>query len=152
MGIFTAGALAQEAAPPGAGPWTADCVSAGRTASPICQMEQRVVLAATGQLLTALAIRFAGEGATPELSVQVPHGLYLPAGVTVSLGEESLLEVPLVTCDGGGCYGIAALDDAMLARLREAQEVTVTFEDVSRMAVGVPVAMLGFAEALERAR
>lgn len=153
LGLFSGGgALAQDQGAPNAAPWTANCVSGGRSAAPLCQVEQRVVLAATGQLLTAVAIRFDGDNAGAELNVQVPFGLYLPSGLRLTLGADSLLDVPLVTCDAAGCYGVAMLDDDMLERLGGAAELTVTFEDMARNAVGVPVALLGFAEAVERAR
>ena len=150
--IAAGGVEAQEQAAAGAVAWTTSCASSGRAVEPACEAEQRVVLSSTGQLLAGLTVRFASSSAEPELTVQLPHGLYLPSGVRLSAGEDQVLDMPLVTCDGNGCYALTGLDGSLLDRLRDAQELTVTFEDMSRAAISVPVAMVGFAEAIERAR
>lgn len=138
--------------PPDAAPWTAQCTGANRNAELACSMQQRVVLSTTGQLLVDVSVHIAPDTKVPRVLLQVPFGLYLPAGLQLKVGDEVAQTVALETCDATGCYGSAVLPAELIERLRQAPEMSVVFEDLAHQSVAVPVSLLGFSAAHDQIR
>lgn len=149
--------VAQDAAPPaatpGPAPWDAFCTGQGRREALECEIRQRVVVAGTGQLLTGVTIKVPSDAAAQSaMMVQTPFGLFLPAGLTFAIDGAEVLSLPLQTCDGSGCYAGSPVSADLLAALQRGETLTVTFQDVQQNSIAVPVSLLGFSAALEKAR
>lgn len=156
-GMLSLGATAQEAAPapaeataPPPAPWAARCLSEGRGSALDCVMEQRVVISNTGQLLAGITIRMPAGSTSPVMMIQTPYGLYLPAGLKLSVGEQSFDALPLQTCDNQGCYAGEQVSEALLTAMKGGESLQITFQDQGRRDINVPVSLLGFTAAFEK--
>lgn len=160
--LLQAGALAQEAQQPAtdqqaseqqqAAPWAVRCVSDSRGGPVDCMLEQRVVVSGSNQLLVGASVYMRAGEATPQLVLQTPLGLHLPAGVKVSVDDTALQTLPLRTCDAGGCYAELALSDQAVNALKAGGTMTVTFQDLSEREIPVPVSLRGFTAAFDKGR
>lgn len=130
-------------------PWGARCTSAGREAKADCQMEQRVVISNTGQLLAAITIRVPIDSEAPVMMIQTPLGLHLPAGVKLDIDSAPVDTLPLQTCDGAGCYAALVVSPALVESLKRGTTLNVTFQDSTQRNIPVPVSLNGFTAAYE---
>jgi len=73
-------------------PWGSRCVALARESALDCLVEQKLIVANTGQLVGAVTIRIPGDTKQPVLMIQTPIGLYLPAGVTVDVDGANRLK------------------------------------------------------------
>ncbi|HQZ12005.1 MAG TPA: invasion associated locus B family protein [Devosia sp.] len=146
------GGAAEAAAAPAPAPWGAFCTSEGRREAPACQIEQRVVLSNSGQLLTAVAVSLPRDGSAPVLVVQTPFGLFLPAGLKLAVDDKELVSLALRTCDASGCYADTPATEELMVPMKRGNTLSVTFEDAAQNKIVVPVSLNGFSAALEKAQ
>jgi invasion protein IalB len=137
----------------GPAPWGSFCSGQGRSDKLACRIEQRVVLSNSGQLLTAVAIELPAEAAQdPTMTVQLPNGLFLPAGLRLGVDSVEVASLPFQTCDGSGCYAQTPVTVDLVAAMQRGTTLTVTFQDVRQVEIAVPVSLAGFSAALARTR
>ena len=139
------------AAPPKAS-WATRCISGGRSDTPDCTVEQKVIVAQTRQLLAGLAVTVDHKERKPAMMLQVPVGLYLPAGVSYQFDNGTVQKLPLQTCDQSGCYAGTQVSDDLLQQFMTAQTMTVTFQGLNKQDVKVQVPIAGFAAAYDRVK
>lgn len=159
-GVLSSGpALAQQAsgAPPSqassesaaaAPAWVTHCGSATRAAAVECSMEQRVLTTDTHQLLAMFSVRIPADTRAPVLMIQLPLGLYLPAGITLQVDQDTAIEMPVQTCDNAGCYAGAPLSGEFSTKLQRGQTLRLGFQNLSRTKLDVTMTLDGFGPAL----
>ena len=124
--------------------WLSACQGPGRAAELECQMEQRAVISGSGQLIGSVTIRVPSQTRKPVLMVRGPLGLSLASGVTIDVDGASPLALPLQTCDAGGCYAGAPIADELLNAMFKGQKLNVTFENLSKEPIKLPMSLAGF--------
>ena len=133
-------------------PWDTSCVQPTRQDEPNCEMSQMVIVPQSRQVLLRMEVNVPGDGSGTRMVLQLPHGMYLPAGLTLEVDGEAWQETEVQTCDGNGCYAGLGIDDEALQRLQKGAQMTVTFQQLSRQPVSVPVDLKGFTEAYAKIR
>lgn len=142
--------VADAASPPAPAPWGARCASDGRTTTPDCVIEQRVVLSNNGQLLAAVTVRLPPDSPTPVMMIQTPFGLNLLAGLKLAIDDTPVETLQLQTCDGGGCYAGKVVSPELLGALKQGTTLSITFQDAAQRDIAVPVSLNGFTAAYEK--
>ncbi len=127
--------------------WVVRCVASdtGRT----CEVVQN--LQAQGQgLIASVAVGRADAKAPLRLVVQLPAGVWLPAGVKVQIAEKAKpLQLAFTRCPQG-CFAEIELDAAAVQALKAATAAgSFVFEDGARRPVTLPLSFKGFAAALD---
>jgi invasion protein IalB len=84
------------------------------------------------------------------MMIQVPVGLYLPAGLNLQVDEGKPQPVPLQTCDLKGCYAGMQISPELLATLKAGKRLSMTFENLAKNNVTVPLVLDNFAEAFQK--
>jgi invasion protein IalB len=135
---------------PAGGGWISKCVSESRQTPVECSMEQTVVLTNTGQLLAAVLVRVPTDTHQPVMMVQLPVGLYLPAGLNLQVDDGKLQPIPLQTCDVKGCYAGIQISAELIASLKTGKRLTLTFQNLAKNNVVVPLALDNFADAYQK--
>jgi invasion protein IalB len=130
--------------------WVSHCASEGRQGALDCLVEQTAFLSKTGQLVTAVVIRVPAETRQPVMNIQVPVGLFIPAGIGLRIDDAKPVSLTLQTCDLKGCYAAAPVSPEMLAALKAGKELTITFQNLGKEAITVPLQLTGFAAAYQR--
>lgn len=140
---------ADEAAP--AASWATRCVSGGRTEPIDCSISQRAVTQ-QGQLVGAVTIRLPREGGDPLMVVTAPLGLYIPAGISFGIDTGSLQPMQLRTCERSGCVADTVLNADTLNAMRGGQKLNIVFQNGPQRAVTLPMSLVGFTAAIDKAR
>jgi invasion protein IalB len=147
----TAAAAAVEGAntpaPPG---WVARCSSASRGAPLECAIEQSAVLTKTGQLIVLINIRVSAETRTPVALVQLPLGLNLPAGAKIQVDDGKTSELQIQTCEARGCYANLQISPDVLAALKSGKQLKVSFQNMAKETITIPMPLADFATAYEK--
>jgi invasion protein IalB len=149
--------LQPEAAPsPNGGPpppgWIARCTSAGRDAPLECAMEATAVLTKTGQLVVLVNIRVTSETRTPVALVQLPLGLNLPAGARFQVDEGKALDLQIQTCENRGCYASSPIAPDLLSALKSGKQLKISFQNLGKETITVPMPLTDFAAAYDKIR
>src|SRR6201999_249400 len=137
------------AAPPAKPPqiWQARCSSPARTQPVDCSLEQRVVIRTSGQLLASTTINVPHDSRKPGILIQVPFGLALKSGVTLTLNNHGPARLDVQTCDQNGCYAGTMLSDDFLAAM-----LTGKMQAMNGQAISVPMPLTGFKDAYNSIR
>jgi invasion protein IalB len=134
-------------APPG---WSARCSSASRGAPLECLIEQTAVLTKTGQLIVLIDIRVPSDTHVPIAVVQLPLGLNLPAGAKLQVDDGKTTDVQIQTCEQRGCYANAPISPEMLAAMKTGKQLKVTFQNLAKEVIAIPMPLTDFAAAYDK--
>ena len=138
---------ANASAPPG---WVARCNSASRGAPLECAIEQSAVLTKTGQLIVLINIRVASDTRTPIAVVQLPLGLNLPAGARLQVDDGKTSDLQIQTCEQRGCYANTPIAADMLAAMKSGKQLKVSFQNLGKEVISIPMPLADFAAAYEK--
>lgn len=134
-------------APPG---WIARCSSASRGAPLECLIEQTAVLTKTGQLIVLIDIRVPSDTHAPVAVVQLPLGLNLPAGAKLQVDDGKSMDLQIQTCEQRGCYTNAPISPEMLAAMKTGKQLKVTFQNLAKEVIAIPMPLADFAAAYDK--
>ena len=134
-------------APPG---WVARCSSASRGAPLECAIEQSAVLTKTGQLIVLVNVRVPAETRAPIAMVQLPLGLNLPAGAKIQVDDGKTSELQIQTCEARGCYANLQISPDVLAALKSGKQLKVSFQNLAKETITIPMPLADFATAYEK--
>jgi invasion protein IalB len=134
-------------APPG---WAARCTSASRNAPPECAMEQTAVLSKTGQLVVLINIRVPTDTHAPVALVQLPLGLNLPDGAKLQVDDGKATNLAIQTCEARGCYASSPIAPDLLAVLKSGKQLKVSFQNLAKETITIPMPLTDFAAAYDK--
>ena len=134
-------------APPG---WVARCSSASRGAPLECAIEQSAVLTKTGQLIVLVNVRVPAETRVPVALVQLPLGLNLPAGAKFQVDDGKTSDLQIQTCEARGCYANLQISPDVLAALKSGKQLKVSFQNLAKETISIPMPLADFAAAYEK--
>jgi invasion protein IalB len=140
-------APANTPAPPG---WPARCTSASRNAPLECAVEQTAVLSKTGQLIVLVNIRVPSDTHAPVALVQLPLGLNLPVGAKFQVDDGKPIELQIQTCENRGCYASTPITPELLAALKSGLQLKVSFQNLAKEIITVPMPLADFAVAYDK--
>ena len=124
--------------------WAARCSSPSRDAPLECAMEQNAILTKTGQLVVLVNIRVPGDTRAPIALVQLPLGLNLQAGAKFQIDDGKSTELPIQTCENRGCYASVPISPETLNALRSGKQLKISFQDLSKETITVPLSLNDF--------
>jgi invasion protein IalB len=146
---------AADAAPPAAAAspqsgWAVRCSSASRAAPLECAMEQTAVLSKTGQLIVLVNIRVPSDTRVPVAMVQLPLGLNLPGGAKLQVDDGKTADLQIQTCENRGCYAGTAIAPDVLAALKSGKELKLSFQNLAKETITIPMPLTDFAAAYDK--
>jgi invasion protein IalB len=97
-----------------------------------------------------LAVRTSPDSKRPVMLIQVPLGIYLPAGATLQIGKDPAKKLPFQSCNQEGCLMEYSITDAELAAMQQDSDLTVSVQDLKKAPVTLTVPGLGFAAAYSK--
>jgi len=129
--------------------WTTRCGSKTRVGSLECTVEQSLVKSDTRQLVLLVRVGVPGDTRTPVLQLQLPLGIYLPAGVILRVDDKKVAELAVQTCDAAGCYISGPLAADLLAAMQTGKTLHISFQSVSRETLDLTMPLAGFSTAFD---
>ncbi len=142
-----------EAAPanaPAAPGWVARCTSASRDAPLECAIEQSAVLTKTGQLIVLINIRVPSDTHTPVAIIQLPLGINLPVGGKLQVDDGQTSDLQVQTCEARGCYTNVPISPDMLAAMKSGKQLKVSFQNMAKETISIPLPLADFAAAYDK--
>jgi invasion protein IalB len=136
-------------APPSPG-WVARCGSASRDAPLECAIEQSAVLPRTGQLVILVNIRVPADTHTPSALIQLPLGLNLPGGAKLQVDDGATTDMQIQTCEARGCYAGTTIAPDLLAALKSGKQLKISFQNLNKETLTVPLPLADFAAAYDK--
>jgi invasion protein IalB len=133
--------------PPG---WAARCGSASRDAPLECAIEQNAILPRTGQLVIAVNIRVPGDTHTPSALIQLPLGLNIPNGAKLQVDDGKAVDLQVQTCEARGCYAGTTIAPDLLAAMKSGKQLNISFQNLNKETLTVPLPLADFAAAYEK--
>lgn len=136
-------ALAQEPAAPGDGSqaenqnaapsaplWLMSCSNQMQPEQLLCEFSQSIVMTQGNQsqrVATASFNRVAGQAET-NAAFTLPYGVSLPDPVKIAVDGKEVGSLNWQSCDTGGCYAGARVDETWLQAMRAGQELTAALK------------------------
>ena len=130
--------------------WAARCSTVSRDAPLECAMEQTAVLQKTGQLIILVNIRVPSDTRMPVALVQLPLGLNLPGGAKMQVDEGRLTDLQIQTCEARGCYAGTPVGPDLLAALRSGKQLKISFQNLGKETITIPLPLGDFAAAYDK--
>jgi invasion protein IalB len=130
--------------------WVVRCTSVSRDAPLECAMEQNAVLTKTGQTIVLINIRIAPDTRTAVALLQLPLGLNLPVGAKLQVDEGKTFDLQIQTCENRGCYASTPIAADLLAALRSGKQLKVSFQNMAKEAIAIPMPLGDFAAAYDK--
>jgi invasion protein IalB len=84
------------------------------------------------------------------MMLHLPHGMFLPDGVSLSIDTNAAQKQPIQTCDQKGCYVGLSIDDALLKSLESGKTLSIVFKSLERNDITIPISLSGFKEAYQK--
>jgi invasion protein IalB len=130
--------------------WIARCTSPSRDAPLECAIEQNAVLTKTGQTVVLINIRVPPDTRTPVALLQLPLGLNLPVGAKLQVDEGKAIDLQIQTCENRGCYASTPIAPDLLAALRSGKQLKVSFQNMAKETIAIPMPLGDFAAAYDK--
>ena len=113
-----------------------------------CRAGQSLFLRKTRQRVLSVAVRMPADTKKPVLLMQLPLGVYLPAGATLQIGKEEAKTLPFTACDQAGCIAEYPVTDAELGAIAKGADLNISAQGaVQRKPFTLTVPAIGFAAA-----
>ena len=138
----------EEQTPPSS--WITECDD--QEEGSICTIEHTILVAKTRQRLVTVTFKIEPDAPLPALMIRLPLGLFLPDGIEFQIDAQDSQHLPIQTCNAEGCYAGSTVSQEMLASLMAGEGLTVTFRNLAKKAMTVPVPLVGFGPAYRRVR
>ena len=113
-------------------------------------MEQTAILSKTGQLIVLVNIRVPAETRAPVALVQLPLGLNLPGGAKFQVDDGKATDLQIQTCENRGCYAGSPISPDLLAALKSGKQLKVSFQNLGKETITIPMPLADFAAAYDR--
>ena len=130
--------------------WNVTCQSAPNDKGLNCRMSRAVVLKEKRKLLLRVTVSLPAETKKPVMLIQLPHGLYLPAGAKLGIDDKKTKQLVLQTCDQKGCYAASPIPDEQLAAMKKGQRLKVIFQNLQKKPITVAMSLDGFTKAYKQ--
>ena len=115
-------------------------------------MEQNAVLTKTGQVIVVVNIRIAPDTRTPVALLQLPLGLNLPIGAKLQVDEGKTVDLQIQTCENRGCYASTPIAPDLLAALRSGKQLKVSFQNMAKETIAIPMPLGDFAAGYDKSK
>ncbi|MCH9807999.1 MAG: invasion associated locus B family protein [Alphaproteobacteria bacterium] len=126
--------------------WGVQCGDAGQGLS--CKAFQTVSMRKSGQRLLMVSVSAnKKDQKSASLLLHLPHGLFLPAGVSIKVDEGKPRVLAVQTCDAKGCYAGAALKAGEVAAMKSGKILGVGFQNLKKKTLNIGMPLNGFSEA-----
>ena len=113
-------------------------------------MESTAVLAKTGQLVVLVNLRVTSDTRTAIILVQLPLGLNLPAGIRLQVDDGKTTDMQIQTCEQRGCYASMPVPSELLTALKSGKQLKVSFQNLAKETVTIPMPLADFPAAFEK--
>jgi invasion protein IalB len=115
----------------------------------ICQISQTLIDKDSDQPMMKIAVGYVPDKDQPVAVITLPLGIFLPPGIELQIdGKGKVGRLPINTCLPSGCQAGVQLDEEFVGRMKQGNQMTVTFGNPQGKGVAAPVSLKGFTAGL----
>jgi invasion protein IalB len=130
--------------------WVVTCSpGADDAAKTTCQMVQ-ALFGENGQPTVSATIRPQAEDRRMGMLLTLPHGVYFPPGLTITIDRGRAMNVDIQTSDQNGVYAALPLTEDLITAMRLGRKLNIAMRFADGRDEIVPLTLNGFSAALER--
>ncbi|WP_213775013.1 invasion associated locus B family protein [Bradyrhizobium sp. dw_78] len=130
--------------------WAARCGSASRNAPLECAVEETAVFSKTGQVAVMVNIRVPSDTRVPVILAQLPLGISLPGGAAFQVDDGKTTDLQIQTCENRGCFASTQITPDVLTALRSGKQLKVSFQNLAKETIAIPMPLTDFAAAYDK--
>ena len=82
--------------------------------------------------------------------MQLPLGLNLPAGAKLQVDDGKTTDLQIQTCENRGCYASVPIAPDLLAALKSGKQLKVSFQNIGKETITIPMPLTDFAAAYDK--
>ena len=101
-------------------------------------------------MIVLINVRVSAETRAPVAIVQLPLGLNLPAGAKLQVDDGKTSDLQIQTCEARGCYANVPIAPDMLAAMKSGKQLKVSFQNLAKETITIPMPLADFAAAYEK--
>lgn len=135
-------------APAQASLWLVSCNNQNDPARLMCEVAQSIVMKEGEQRVASAAFVKTSGDAELTAVFTLPVGLYLPAGLKLSVDDTELDALTFQSCDGQGCYATGTAGESWPQILSDGTELNLTIQSHDRQTIDFGFPLEGFAESI----
>jgi invasion protein IalB len=133
--------------------WRVECTGNGkvlecRAVFQVVQRDERQQLIP----LVTLAAHYAPDTKATMLQIQLPLGLNLAEPISLRVDNGEIERQQIQTCNAAGCFVTMTLNDKFVAAMRNGMTLKITVQDASKKPTELPLPLLGFGFAYDKAK
>ena len=132
--------------------WITKCTAPKKETAAYCTIQQTIIVSKTRQRLLSFTVKVPSDAPLPAMMIQLPMGLFLPDGIKVSIDGKNPLSLKIQTCNREGCFAGSAISSDMLASMIRGKRLTITFSNLAKKKITVPVVLEGFGQSYQKVR
>lgn len=127
-------------------PWIRICKDGKEKGQKTCQIIQQILEKKSKKILLSGAVRLKqnGKKKTPTLLLQLPHGMYIPAGIVVRVDKAEIVKTIAQTCDQRGCFAGLPINEKTLAKLKSGKKLVIAFNNLKKQTIAITLTLDGF--------
>jgi invasion protein IalB len=86
----------------------------------------------------------------PVALVQLPLGLNLPVGAKFQVDDGKPIDLQIQTCENRGCYASTPIAADVLTALKAGKQLKVSFQNLGKETITIPMPLTDFAAAYDK--
>ena len=130
--------------------WAVNCTTNSTSGKQQCQMSQILTADKSGQHIMTIIIRTKRTGEKLSILLALPHGLYLPAGITYQVDDRNTGRVAMQTSDSKGVYAVFPLKQPLFEAMKAGLKFKVSMQSLKRQTITLGVSLAGFTAAAKQ--
>ena len=127
--------------------WKAKCEIPKGAAKQQCFIFQQLLMKQNGKQVLLVAVSMT-DAQKARITLNVPLGVYLPAGLQLNVPGADPVKFVLQICLQNGCKAASLLPDALVKAMKSANKGSVILLNSQGRKVGLPVSLKGFTAGL----
>ena len=132
--------------------WGRSCEKPEGVDKEICYIFQNLTMKDSGKKILDISIGYPPKKDKTVLSLLLPLGVALKAGVQIKVDEGKPTRFGYDVCSGAGCRAFLILEDAMVISMKKGSKAYVTFANLQGKGIAIPVSLSGFTGAFNSLR
>jgi invasion protein IalB len=140
-------------APPAPAAWRVECTGDGKTLG--CRAVEQIAQRNAAQQVVPLAtlvVYYSSDTKTAVMQLLLPLGINLAEQVQLSVDNGPPEHQAIQSCNNAGCLAQMNLTDKFLAAMRGGTTLKITVQGTNKTPIDLPVPLLGFGLAYDKAR
>lgn len=130
--------------------WAVNCATVQTELT--CVASQSFFVQETGQRFMTVSVNPPRGSKKTTLVLQLPLGIYLPAGVSMQFGKAAAKTIPIISCDQNGCMAEYTATDAEVKSMLSGESLLVAVQTRDQKPLSVNVPFAGFDTAYSKLR